>query len=575
VRSPSLEDAARELADRVVTAVPVTVATVALLDQPEWSLTIRGVSTAREVLGHQRVGSRVPLASAQCYERVVVERRPVVLHSESAAGSMSAEEAALALAPDLQSVYLAPITFAGELVGILGLGEMRTPQRNPLDEHKQRRSLELLDAFIASSAPVWEVYALHRKLRAATSLLRVVPRVCGARSYGDVLSTLASELAHWLGTPARGILYRLDRRVGDAAVAHWPVPERFTAEDEGQILTAVTRRSGERSWPLGPVYVVDDPLDPLYPSVKSGTVRVDLPLQWRDELLGVACFYFQEPLCPTKWELQHLGHWGQIGALGIRLLSVADAREVEEQSLRRAACSFLTVHQPTVLGEVLTAVTRTVAERLETRLGPTMGSAPDGHDESRRDLLEAVMREVATTLAGLRKALVGDADEETMAVDVNDLARRAAEISGIGYDAAGERQVRLRLALSSVHEPLFALASPGLLGVLIQVIDSVARRMMPGGEIEIQTKPDDNCVLVSIRDVEFGAMPSAEQNTLVQALSHEATAGVALSLATAQAFAGRHGGVATCVLGKTGGTELVLRFRTQDSIEVAGFRKRA
>jgi K+-sensing histidine kinase KdpD len=174
------------------------------------------------------------------------------------------------------------------------------------------------------------------------------------------------------------------------------------------------------------------------------------------------------------------------------------------------------------------------------------------------------MREVATALTGLRKALVGDPDEETITVDVNDLARRAAEISSVGYEAAGQRgPVRLRLALSPAREPLLALASPGLLAVLIQVIDSAARHMLPGGEIEIRTRPDEDGVLVSIRDVESGAMPSTEQNTLVQALSHEGTAGVALSLATAQAFAGRHGGVATCVLGKTGGPDLVLRFRTQ------------
>jgi signal transduction histidine kinase len=561
----SLEAAARDLADRVTSAVNVTVATVAVWEQPDWSLTIQGVSALRAVSGQRPVGSRIPLGGARCHERVFLEREPLVLHGESSAGLMSPEEAALVLAPNLQSIYLVPITFAGELVGILALGEMRAPKREPLDEHKQRRSREVLEEFMAASAAVWEARRLHRKLRAATSLLHLTPRVIEARSYGEVLSTLTCELAHWLGTPARSILYRLDQRDGGRVVGHWPELDGFTAEDESQILAAVARRSGEGTWPLGPVDVVDDPLDPLHPSVQPGTplIRLDLPLQWNEELLGVACFYFREPFCPTTWDLEHLGHWGQIGALGMRLVSVSDAQDVEEQRLRRAACNFLTIHQPTVLGEVLTAVTRTVAERLETRLGPRMGSTVTGHDES-RDLLDAAMREVTTALTGFREALVGGADEETTTVDVNDLARRAAEISGVGH--AGARQkgpLRLRLELSRASEPLLALAAPGLLAVLVQVIDSAARHTLGGGEIEIRTQPDEDHVLVSIRDVESGAMPNVERSTLVQALSHEGTAGVALSLATAQAFAKRHGGVATCVLGKTGGTELVLRFRTQ------------
>jgi hypothetical protein len=324
VNRASLAEAARDLTDRLVKAIPVTVASVALWDQPQRSLTIQGVSTPRTVSGQRSVGSRVPLTWAHWYQWVFQEREPVVLNSESSAGPMSAEEAALALAPNLQSVYLVPITFTGELVGILALGEMRAPKRDPLDEDKQRRCREVLEEFMAASAAVWEARRFREKLRAATSLLRIGPRVIGARSYGEVLSALASELAHWLGTPARGVLYRLDQRDGAMVVGRWPEPDGFTAEDEGQILVAVARRCGDSKWPLGLIDVVDDPLDPLHPSVQPGTplMRLDLPLQWKDDLLGVACFYFQESLCPSAWELEHLGRWGQIGALGMRLVSV-------------------------------------------------------------------------------------------------------------------------------------------------------------------------------------------------------------------------------------------------------------
>src|SRR5262245_10627782 len=351
VRGTILEATARELADRVINAVPVTIATVALWDQPEPSLTIHGVSAPRAVEGQRPVGSRVPLAWAHWYERVFLEHQAVVLHSESSTGTMSGEEAALALAPNLQSIYLVPIMFAGEPVGILALGEMRAPKRDPLDEHKQRRCRDVLDEFMAASASAWEARRLDGKLRAANALLRIAPRVIGARSYGEVLSTWSSRLAQWPGPPARGVLYGLDQRGGAAVVGRWPDPDGLTAEDEGQILAAVARRSEEDRWPLVPVDVVDDPLDPLHASIQAGAplVRLDLPLQWSDELLGVACLYFREAFYPTTWQLEHLGYWGQIGALGMRLVSASHARGVEEQWLRQAASDFLRIHQPRVL----------------------------------------------------------------------------------------------------------------------------------------------------------------------------------------------------------------------------------
>jgi K+-sensing histidine kinase KdpD len=172
------------------------------------------------------------------------------------------------------------------------------------------------------------------------------------------------------------------------------------------------------------------------------------------------------------------------------------------------------------------------------------------------------MREIAAALTGFREALTGGRDEATSPVEVNELVRRAAAISGVGYDASWQgRPARLRLALSLASEPLVALTSPGLLAVLAQVIDSIAELMPDGGEIEIRTGLDQDRVFVSVRDVESGSMPNVERGALIRALSREGTARLALSLATAQAFAERHGGMAQCVLGDIRGTELVLRFQ--------------
>src|SRR2546422_8532449 len=69
-----VETAVQELTREIVRALPVTVASVALWDQPNYALTVKAVSTPRPLPWPLAVGAHVSLADAP-WHRAVFDRR--------------------------------------------------------------------------------------------------------------------------------------------------------------------------------------------------------------------------------------------------------------------------------------------------------------------------------------------------------------------------------------------------------------------------------------------------------------------------------------------------------------------
>ena len=59
---------------------------------------------------------------------------------------------------------------------------------------------------MATTEHAWEARRLRRQARAMSSLIHLVHGVSTARSFDDVLVSLASEVADWLGIPVRAAL---------------------------------------------------------------------------------------------------------------------------------------------------------------------------------------------------------------------------------------------------------------------------------------------------------------------------------------------------------------------------------
>ena len=76
-----IETEAQQLASLITRTLPVTVASVALWDEPSLTLTVKAVDTVRPVDGSLPVGVRVPISDATWHRIAFEQSEPVLLES--------------------------------------------------------------------------------------------------------------------------------------------------------------------------------------------------------------------------------------------------------------------------------------------------------------------------------------------------------------------------------------------------------------------------------------------------------------------------------------------------------------
>jgi hypothetical protein len=494
----SLETAAQQLASHAVRDLPVTVASVALWDQPSFTLRVRAVSASRALDRPLPVGAWVPLSRTHWHRQVFERREPVLVERPIGANGEFDAEAGFSLIGALQSVYLLPIRAGDETVGILSLGEMRSREREPFTDARRERCRELLDRFLAASTEMWEAARLRRQARAMASLLAAVPQLLEARSFEDVLACCASEVAGWLGIPVRGLLLRARPRGGMDIVARWRVdPTRLNFV--APLLMALTRTPRSGHVAVSVTDVADDPLDPFNDTLGSGELltRVALPLLQEGCLLGVMCLYVEDDLRMADWEVDAFRRRGEMAALGMRVVQLLETQSEERAWMSRATHDLVTTHHRAVVAETLSRTIDLMAAGLPDRLdriATDLGVRGDGPGVG-----ETMAEEVVAALGELRAPLDGREDLPAHRVDVNALVSRAIEIAGIRIEHGRRRGgVTVAIEFEPAAEPLVAEASPGLIGPLVHAIDGVIDAMPHGGDIHITTGMDDGHVVVGI-----------------------------------------------------------------------------
>jgi hypothetical protein len=443
-----IETEAEQLVSRLTRTLPVTAACVALWDQPSLTLTVRAVHTVHPVNGSLLVGARVALSDSTWRRIVLAPSEPDPPESGDDRRLDPEREAELALMPQVRSMYLLPIRFAGETVGVLALGEDRSAEREPFSSEKRRRCQEILEEFVATTAPAWEARRLHRQARAMSSLMRLVRGVSAARSFDDVLASLAAEVVDWLGIRVRGVL------LGTAGkeiklLARWQLPDDILGDGGRQLFLAMTRSGARGTGPIAVAVAGDDPLDPLTsvePAAKNWT-RIGVPLMKDERLVGLACLYLEEEIGLADWELEALGRRGEIAALGVVAVETALTVEAEQKRLRQVAFELLTGDRRALLQEVFGTLTRTLTVSVERRLREALPELVDRSqsvgvtaDADRPDLVTAVVSEVAAACADLWEPN-GQSESLTMSLDVNDIVGRALRVAktspGRSVPAAG------------------------------------------------------------------------------------------------------------------------------------------
>ena len=550
------EGAAREFAQHVARTLPVTIASVAMLDSPRETLTVKGVGTAHPLPAALAPGTRVSLARAPWHRLVFESNEPMFLPEAAPTRIVPDDDAGVTLAPRLRSIYLVPIRVGDETVGVLGLGEVRAPDREPFAEDKRARSRAILDEFIAASAHAWAASGLRRQLRAMSSMVELVRGVSRARVFDDVLQSLAVELADWQGAPVRGVLLSARSGAGLVEVARWQLPPAVAVDDGRQLVLALARAGGHRRWPLSLVRVGDDPLDPfrLAADDAAGWTRVGLPLMQGNRLVGFAALYLEADVTPTEWELEALRRRGEIAACGMEMVAQMIARDEEQAALGRASYELLGVHERLVVREALAGLLR-----LAPRPAPLPVAGPAGPNGP------AAPRDVAGAVVAMVKDLLDVVDRSDPlgggdAQEINDVARRAVEIARSKWDEEPRRRgVEIDLRFEPAPEPLGAAGSIGLLGALVHAIDNAVEALPEGGRISVRTAREAGHVVLSIEDTGPGIPADVRQAAFDPLFSTKGPPHLGLGLAVAQTVARRLGGEATLDSAGTRGTRLVIR----------------
>jgi GAF domain-containing protein len=564
LRLSGIETEAQQLTSLITRTLPVTVASVALWDEPSLTLTVRAVDTVRPLGRSLPVGARAPLTDAT-WHRIALERSEAVLLQSGDDPRLGFErEAELALIPGVRSTYLLPIRFAEDTVGVLVLGEARAVEREYFSSEKQRRCRVILDEFVAATAHAWEARRLRRQVRAMSSLIELVRRMSTVRSFDDVLVTLGAEVADWLGIPVRGALLGMAGG-GVRLLSAWQLPDDILSDGGRQLFLAVTR-SG--AWGPGPVAVTivgDDPLDPLAAVEPDaiGWTRITLPLMQRERLLGIVCIYVEDTLRLADWELDAFRRRADIAALGLDTVRTAVAQKAEHESLRQLMSGFFTSYRWTLVQEALGVAVRALPALLPDRLRqalPVLATRPEvAEGEGRRvdDGASLVVDVVSDVLTGLGGRDARGMGSEPMPLEVNEVVERALYIAKIAIDErSGDRGVGVTLRFEPEEGPLLASGSPMLVGAIVHFIESLLETMPDGGEIHVRSTREAEHAKISLS---HGGESSDGDQVIGPLLAGGARLHIELGCSIVQALARRHGGDATLSRGLSGGVRLTIR----------------
>ncbi len=556
-----VETVVQQLADEMVSALPVTIASVAIWEQPSYSLRVKAVSTARQLPVTPSVGTRVRLASVRWHRAAFDRQAPVFIQPSLATPGVAPDEACLSLIPHLRSVYLVPIRTGEETVGVLELGEMRAPDREPFGQDKRERCHEILTEFLATSAYAWEAGRLRRQVRAMSSLASAVDRIHDVRTYQDVLFCIGSEVSEWLGLPVCGMILRAQTSGSVEVVARWQLRDDLANADGHQLLAALARVGGTRGFPLSVASVSDDPLDPFHlPGIETDSwTRVVLPVLRRDRLVGLVCLYVEEELRLSDWELDALQRRAELASVGMGVVEARQTQREEREWLRRAAWELLTTYQRTAIHEAIAGIARLVSSRVSARFDAADPATRSDEPASSREIVDAVVPEVQDLLERLRAASGPTDVQNNIPVEVNDLVRRTLDIARVKWEEwLVCRGLNVSLRFEPSESSMVVEASIGLVGAVMHAIENAIEAVTADGEIVVRTWRDDGHVVISVTDTGPGVPEEIRRDAFQPLFSTKGVSRLGLGLSVVRAFAESHGGTAT-LSSRDAGTELALR----------------
>lgn len=133
-----IEQVLRSLAKDITATLEITISSVLLLDHARQNLIVWYSHPIRSLESDPRTGQRIKLSEASQYVQVVESREAAILRTDGPQQVVSETELSGAIADGFKSVGLVPLEVAGELWGLISLGEMRCWRRSPITSEKMK-----------------------------------------------------------------------------------------------------------------------------------------------------------------------------------------------------------------------------------------------------------------------------------------------------------------------------------------------------------------------------------------------------------------------------------------------------
>ncbi len=131
-----IEQVLRSLAKDLTAKLEITISYVLLLDDARQNLIIWYSHPIRSLELEPGTGQRISLSGAAKYAQVLESREATVLRNDHSQQTVSQTEPGMAIRDGFRSVGLVPLEVAGQVWGLISLGEMRSWERSPITPDK-------------------------------------------------------------------------------------------------------------------------------------------------------------------------------------------------------------------------------------------------------------------------------------------------------------------------------------------------------------------------------------------------------------------------------------------------------
>jgi D-sedoheptulose 7-phosphate isomerase len=157
-----IEQVLRSLAKDLTGMLEITISYVLLLDDARENLIVWHSYPIRSLELEPGTGQRISLSEAADYVQVLESREATVLQNDHSQQAVSQTEPDMAISDGFKSVGLVPLEVAGEVWGLISLGEMRSWERSPITSEKMEVCGKLVSQAVATIQDIGAQTAVSR-----------------------------------------------------------------------------------------------------------------------------------------------------------------------------------------------------------------------------------------------------------------------------------------------------------------------------------------------------------------------------------------------------------------------------